>query len=177
MNTKETTDLAKLLTKLPGIRSIELKDVRHLVELLRESPEIGSIEVKGWFGTGVLITRTGNHAVQVSAPMAMPMHMAAAPGPAAAAASPAPAAPAAAALKEIKSPMVGTYYRAPEPGAEPYVKVGSRVSAGQTVCIIEAMKIMNEIEAEVTGVVKEVCLEDSSPVEFGTVLYRVDPNG
>jgi len=174
MNTKETTDLAKLLTKLPGIRSIDIKDVRHLVELLRESPEIGSIEVKGWFGTGVLITRTGNHAVQVSAPMAMPM--AAAPV-AAPVASPAPAAPAAAALKEIKSPMVGTFYRAPEPGAEPYVKVGSRVSAGQTVCIIEAMKIMNEIEAEVTGVVKEVCLEDSSPVEFGTVLYRVDPNG
>jgi acetyl-CoA carboxylase biotin carboxyl carrier protein len=176
MNTKETTDLAKLLTKLPGIRSIDIKDVRHLVELLRESPEIGSIEVKGWFGTGVLITRTGNHAVQVSAPMAM--QMAAVPGPvAAAAASPAPAGPAAAVLKEIKSPMVGTFYRAPEPGAEPYVKVGSRVSAGQTVCIIEAMKIMNEIEAEVTGVVKEVCLEDASPVEFGAVLYRVDPNG
>jgi acetyl-CoA carboxylase biotin carboxyl carrier protein len=175
MNTKETTDLAKLLTKLPGIRSIDIKDVRHLIELLRESPEIGSIEVKGWFGTGVLVTRTGNHAVQVTAPMAMPMTTA--PGPVAAAAgSPAPA-PAAAALKEIKSPMVGTFYRAPEPGAEPYVKVGSRVSAGQTVCIIEAMKIMNEIEAEVTGVVKEVCLEDSSPVEFGTVLYRVDPNG
>ncbi|HSE68470.1 MAG TPA: acetyl-CoA carboxylase biotin carboxyl carrier protein, partial [Gemmatimonadales bacterium] len=152
---------------------------RHLVELLRESPEIGSIEVKGWFGTGVLITRTGNHAVQVSAPMAMPMAMAATPGPvtATAAASHAPTAAAAAALKEIKSPMVGTFYRAPEPGAEPYVKVGSRVSAGQTVCIIEAMKIMNEIEAEVTGVVKEVCLEDASPVEFGTVLYRVDPNG
>jgi acetyl-CoA carboxylase biotin carboxyl carrier protein len=175
MNTKETTDLAKLLTKLPGIRSIDIKDVRHLVDLLRESPEIGSIEVKGWFGTGVLVTRTGNHAVQVTAPMAMPMT--AAPGPVAAGAgSPAPG-PAAAALKEIKSPMVGTFYRAPEPGAEPYVKVGSRVSAGQTVCIIEAMKIMNEIEAEVTGVVKEVCLEDSSPVEFGTVLYRVDPNG
>jgi len=174
MNTKETTDLAKLLTKLPGIRSIDIKDVRHLVELLRESPEIGSIEVKGWFGTGVLITRTGNHAVQVSAPMAMPMTAAPVAAPVA---SPAPAAPAAAALKEIKSPMVGTFYRAPEPGAEPYVKVGSRVSAGQTVCIIEAMKIMNEIEAEVTGVVKEVCLEDASPVEFGTVLYRVDPNG
>ena len=178
MNTKETTDLAKLLTKLPGIRSIDIKDVRHLVELLRESPEIGSIEVKGWFGTGVLVTRTGNHAVQVSAPMAMPM--AAAPVAAAgapAAASPASPAPAVTALKEIKSPMVGTFYRSPEPGADPYVKVGSRVSAGQTVCIIEAMKIMNEIEAEVTGVVKEVCLEDASPVEFGTVLYRVDPNG
>lgn len=176
MNTKETTDLAKLLTKLPGIRSIDIKDVRHLVELLRESPEIGSIEVKGWFGTGVLITRTGNHAVQVSAPMAMPMAMEAAPGPVAASGA-ASHGPTVAALKEIKSPMVGTFYRAPEPGAEPYVKVGSRVSAGQTVCIIEAMKIMNEIEAEVTGVVKEVCLEDASPVEFGTVLYRVDPNG
>ena len=174
MNTKETTDLAKLHTKLPGIRSIDIKDVRHLVDLLRESPEIGSIEVKGWFGTGVLITRTGNHVVQVSAPMAMPMT--AAPGPVAAAAgSPAPA-PAAAALKEIKSPMVGTFYRAPEPGAEPYVKVGSRVSAGQTVCIIEAMKIMNEIEAEVTGVIREVCVDDAQPVEFGQVLFRVDPN-
>src|SRR5262245_27109197 len=180
MNTKETTDLAKLLTKLPGIRSIDIKDVRHLVELLRESPEIGSIEVKGWFGTGVLITRTGNHAVHVSPPMAMPVPMAAAPAPAApvgTTSTASPAAAAASALKEIKSPMVGTFYRSPEPGAEPYVKVGSRVSAGQTVCIIEAMKIMNEIEAEVTGVVKEVCLEDASPVEFGTVLYRVDPNG
>ena len=179
MNTKETTDLAKLLTKLPGIRSIDIKDVRHLVELLRESPEIGSIEVKGWFGTGVLVTRTGNHAVHVAAPMPMPMAAAPAPvaGGAPAAASAAPAASAATALKEIKSPMVGTFYRAPEPGADPYVKVGSRVSVGQTVCIIEAMKIMNEIEAEVAGVVKEVCLEDASPVEFGTVLYRVDPNG
>ena len=81
------------------------------------------------------------------------------------------------ALKEIKSPMVGTFYAAPEPGAEPYVKVGSRVSPGLTVCIIEAMKIMNEIEAEFGGVVREVCVEDSQPVEFGQVLFRVDPHG
>ena len=81
------------------------------------------------------------------------------------------------ALKEIKSPMVGTYYKAPEPGADPYVKVGSRVTTGQTVCIIEAMKIMNEIEAEITGVIREVCVEDAQPVEFGQVLFRVDPNG
>jgi acetyl-CoA carboxylase biotin carboxyl carrier protein len=73
--------------------------------------------------------------------------------------------------------MVGTFYRAPEPGAEPYVKVGSRVSPGQTVCIIEAMKIMNEIEAEVGGVIREVSVEDAQPVEFGQVLFRVDPNG
>ena len=73
--------------------------------------------------------------------------------------------------------MVGTFYKAPEPGAEPYVKVGSRVAAGQTVCIIEAMKIMNEIEAEISGVVREISVEDTQPVEFGTVLFRVDPNG
>ena len=73
--------------------------------------------------------------------------------------------------------MVGTFYRAPEPGAEPYVTTGTRVTPGQTVCIIEAMKIMNEIEAEIAGVVREVCVEDAQPVEFGQVLYRVDPNG
>lgn len=81
------------------------------------------------------------------------------------------------ALLEVKSPMVGTFYGAPEPGAKPYVSVGDRVQKGQTLCIIEAMKIMNEIEAEVTGVVREISVEDSQPVEFGQVLFRVDPNG
>jgi acetyl-CoA carboxylase biotin carboxyl carrier protein len=88
-----------------------------------------------------------------------------------------PSAAGAAALKEITSPMVGTFYRAPEPGAEPYISVGTRLTAGQTVCIIEAMKIMNEIEAELGGVVREVCVEDAQPVEYGQVLFRVDPNG
>ena len=65
---------------------------------------------------------------------------------------------------------------APAADAEAYIKVGNRVTAGQTVCIIEAMKIMNEIEAEITGVIREVCVEDAQPVEFGQVLFRVDPN-
>ena len=73
--------------------------------------------------------------------------------------------------------MVGTFYKAPEPGAEAYAKVGTRVASGQVVCIIEAMKIMNEIEAEVQGVVREVCVENAQPVEFGQVLFRVDPHG
>ena len=180
MNPKDAQDLAKVLAKQPGIRSVDLKDVRKLAELLHEFPEIGSIEVKGWFETGVVITRTGNQA-QMSVPGAM-HHLPVSPGgPAAAAPGGGPAAASApapsATLKDIKSPMVGTFYKSPEPGAEPYVKVGTRVTPGQTVCIIEAMKIMNEIEAEVTGVVREVLAEDSQPVEFGTVLYRVDPNG
>ena len=78
---------------------------------------------------------------------------------------------------EVKSPMVGTYYGAPEPGAKAYVSVGSRVSKGQILCIIEAMKIMNEIESEFDGIVKEVLAQNSHPVEYGQVLFRIDPNG
>ena len=77
----------------------------------------------------------------------------------------------------VKSPMVGTAYRAPAPGAQPFVEVGSEIKEGDPICIIEAMKIMNEIEAEIAGVIREVCVEDAQPVEFGQVLFRVDPNG
>ncbi len=180
MNPDDTQRLAELLAKVPGFKGIDVKDVRRLVELLRESPEIGSIEVKGLFGTGVVVTRTMPGFVH-PAPMPLPMPVpAAAPivagvgsAPASAAGTAAPAAT----LKEIKSPMVGTFYAAPEPGAEAYVRVGQRVTAGQTVCIVEAMKIMNEIEAEIGGVIREVCVEDATPVEYGQVLYRVDPHG
>ena len=174
MTPQEMKQLAELLQNVPGIRSIELKDVKGLAQLLRESPEIGSIEITGWFGTGVVITRTSAMATYPQA-VAVPVP---APGvPLEAEPREAPRPPAAPALKEIKSPMVGTYYKAPEPGADPYVKVGNRVSPGQTVCIIEAMKIMNEIEAEIAGVIREICVEDAQPVEFGQVLFRVDPNG
>jgi len=170
-------ELAELLQNVPGIHSIDLKDVKRLAQLLRETPEIGSIEVKGWFGTGVVITRTTAPAAAPATPLVM-----AAPASAAAPATQEPreaARPASAAsqLKEIRSPMVGTFYKAPEPGAEPYIKVGNRVTPGQTVCIIEAMKIMNEIEAEIAGTVREILVEDAQPVEFGQVLFRVDPNG
>ena len=175
--------LAELLQTVPGIKSLDLKDVRRLAQLLRESPEIGSIEVKGWFGTGIVITRTSTtvFATPAAGPApsaAMPLALPAAGRATDHAAPGAPAAHAAAGgLKEIRSPMVGTFFRSPEPGAEPYAQVGTRVTAGQTVCIIEAMKIMNEIEAEIAGVVREVCVEDAQPVEFGQVLFRVDPNG
>ncbi|MCU0649980.1 MAG: acetyl-CoA carboxylase biotin carboxyl carrier protein, partial [Gemmatimonadaceae bacterium] len=80
-------------------------------------------------------------------------------------------------LLEIKSPMVGTFYTAPEPGARPYVTPGDRIAKGQVVCIIEAMKIMNEIESEYDGVVREVNATDAHPVEFGQALFRIDPAG
>ena len=105
--------------------------------------------------------------VPVGAPAASPP-----PGGGAGAA----AAPSATRLIDVKSPMVGTFYRSPEPGAEPYAKVGSRVGTGQTLCIIEAMKIMNELESEVSGVVREILVEDAQPVEFGQVLFRVEPS-
>ena len=172
MTPQEMKQLAELLQTVPGIKSVDLKDVKGLAQLLRESPEIGSIEVKGWFGTGVVITRT--QAAPEPAPVFAAAPVAVHPAAAEVREAPRPAAPV---LKEIKSPMVGTFYRSPEPGADPYVKVGSRITSGQTVCIIEAMKIMNEIEAEITGVVREVCVDDTQPVEFGQVLFRVDPNG
>ncbi len=178
MTPEEMQELARVMEQVPGIKGIDIRDVRRLAQLLHDRPEIGSIELKGFFGTGVVITRT---AVGGPAPAAaMPMvaaPVAAAPvaaAPVETAAVPAVAAPS---LLEIRSPMVGTFYAQPEPGADPYARVGTRVTQGKTVCIIEAMKIMNEIEAEITGVVREVCVTDGSPVEYGQVLFRVDPNG
>ncbi len=77
-------------------------------------------------------------------------------------------------LKQITSPMVGTFYRAPAPGADPFVEVGQRVSVGQTVCIVEAMKLMNEIASDFDGVVREVLVENGQPVEFGQPLFLVE---
>jgi acetyl-CoA carboxylase biotin carboxyl carrier protein len=153
--------------------------IGQLVKILRDAPELGAIEVRrGVFGlwASVRVSKAGHGAGNASGPVVMtsavPIAAAAAPSGAA----PAHAAPAGPALLEIKSPMVGTFYKSPEPGAEPYVKNGTRVAPGQVVCIIEAMKIMNEIESEVQGVIREVCVENAQPVEFGQVLFRVDPH-
>ena len=78
-------------------------------------------------------------------------------------------------LIEIKSPMVGTFYRAGAPGAPPYVDTGQRISEGDTLCIIEAMKLMNEFESDISGTIEEILVEDGEPVEYGQVLFRVAP--
>ena len=158
---------------------MKLDIIAQLVQILKDAPDVGAIEIRrGLFGAwasvrvskaGHVMGNTGGHVVVSQAAAAAPPSAA----PAAPASAPAPVSH----LLEIKSPMVGTFYSAPEPGAQPYAKAGTRVNTGQVVCIIEAMKIMNEIESEVGGVVKEVCVQNAQPVEFGQVLYRVDPNG
>ena len=113
--------------------------------------------------------------VTAAAPLAAPVS--AAPLPAAA--PPAPPPPATAAsrgdLQPITAPMVGTFYRSPAPGEPPFVDLGTRIRAGQTVCILEAMKLMNELESEVAGEVVEILVESGTPVEFGQVLMRIRP--
>jgi acetyl-CoA carboxylase biotin carboxyl carrier protein len=154
----------------PNAATRDLDILREMVELLDSSTALTLSYQRG--DATYEVSRAGSAGAPAAPAYHAPMM---APPPAAAAA--APAAPAVSTLKEIKSPMVGTYYGAPEPGAAPYAKVGTRVAAGKVVCIIEAMKIMNEIEAEISGVIKEVCVDDASPVEFGQVLFRIDPNG
>jgi acetyl-CoA carboxylase biotin carboxyl carrier protein len=78
-------------------------------------------------------------------------------------------------LVEVTSPMVGTFYRSPSPDSPPFVEVGSKVTTGDTLCIIEAMKLMNELEAELDGTIREVLVQNGEPVEYGQVLFRVEP--
>jgi len=165
---------------------IDLRYVKKLIEILDEST-VDSIEISSDKGMKIRISKspTGRGAMQVAPPAVMaPMMspaMIGAAHPTPVEALPAIEAPAAQEPKaggnDVKSPMVETFYSAPEPGSNPYVSVGSRVSKGQILCIIEAMKIMNEIESEVTGVVTEVLASDAQPVEYGQPLFRIDPNG
>jgi acetyl-CoA carboxylase biotin carboxyl carrier protein len=110
----------------------------------------------------------------VEGPPAAP---AAAAAPAPGASAPVPTAAPASNLVDVKSPMVGTFYRAPAPEAPAYVEVGGQVNRGQTLCILEAMKLMNELECEVDGVIREILVDDADPVEFGQVLFRIEPSG
>jgi acetyl-CoA carboxylase biotin carboxyl carrier protein len=160
---------------------IDLRYVKKLVEMLDEST-VDSIEISSDKGMKIRISKTPQQrgAVSVAAPMSMQMPVAApqvASAPAAAEASAPAKVEEKANYLEVKSPMVGTFYAAPEPGAKPYVSVGDRISKGQILCIIEAMKIMNEIESEFDGVVKEIVVDNAQPVEYGQVLFRIDPNG
>jgi acetyl-CoA carboxylase biotin carboxyl carrier protein len=151
---------------------MDLRKLKKLIDLVQES------------GIAELEITEGEEKVKiVKGGRAAPEMVAVLPAPAAA---PAPAAPAAAASPPaaeippkveghvLKSPMVGTFYRAPSPGAKPFVEVGDTVKAGQTVCIIEAMKLLNEIEADKDGVVKAILAENGQPVEYGEPLLAIE---
>lgn len=154
---------------------IDFKIVEKLLALLADS-QANTIEVKkGWWSTTIKVSK--GPMVGGSGPVTYQV-----------AAESNPATPAAAVGEEaveassddhirIKSPMVGTFYSRPEPGVEPYVRTGSRITPGKTLCIIEAMKIMNPVDSEVSGVIVQILVEDAQPIEFGQVLFRVDPNG
>ena len=152
---------------------MDLRKLKKLIDLVEES---GIAEIEVTEGEEkVRITRTTAAATPI---YAAPAPAAAAPV-AAPAAAPAAAAPAAApAARDLsnaqKSPMVGTFYRAPGPNAAAFVEVGQQVKAGDTLCIIEAMKLMNEIEAEKSGVVKEILVENGTPVEYGEPLFIIE---
>ena len=147
--------------------TMDLRKLKTLIDLVQQS---GIAELEITEGEEKVRISRGMPAAQ---PMAQPAPVymtAAAPRPEAAPAPAQPAAPAEPKGHVVKSPMVGTFYRSSAPGAKPFVEVGQAVKAGDTVCIIEAMKLLNEIEADKDGVVKEVLVENGQPVEFGQPL-------
>jgi len=145
---------------------MELEKIEALLKLMQE------------YGVAELGIEEDSSAVhlrlmEAAVPGAVPAPVAAVAVPAAAAPAAAPAA-AASNFSEVKSPMVGTFYRSPKPEAPSFVKVGDRVSVGQTLCIVEAMKLMNEIEAEISGTIREILIEDAQPVQFGQILFHIE---
>jgi len=158
---------------------VDLQDIRQLVELMDEhglshfrlEKEEFELELKK--GSDIEAAKDLLAALPSisAAPAAAPV--AAAPAPVAAAPAGAPAAAPAPAGEAITSPMVGTFYQKPAPDADAFVNVGDTISEGQTICIIEAMKVMNEIKAEKSGKITEICVADGTPVQFGDDLFRI----
>ena len=151
---------------------MDIRKVKKLIELLDESG-VAEIEIK-----------EGEESVRISrysqSPVMAPMQMAAVPAaaaPAPAAAAPSEAAPAASAEVSghvVRSPMVGTFYRSPSPGAKSFVEEGQSVKVGDTLCIIEAMKLLNQIEADKAGTIKSVLVENGQPVEYNQPLFIIE---
>ena len=157
---------------------MDLRKLKTLIDLVSES-NVSELEITEAEGKVRIVKSAG---VAMVAPMAMPAPVAAAPAaaapvatvaaaPAAAAAEAAPAAPAGHA---VKSPMVGTFYRSASPGAAPFVQIGSVVKEGETLCIVEAMKILNEIESDKSGTVTQILCENGQAVEYGQPLFVIE---
>lgn len=169
---------------------MRIEEIRRLINLVQGS-DVDEIEVTRWLVNRIRVTRRAprpvldNQAQTYVVPPIAAAPAPAQPGPAAEPALPTAPIPELAAepvsppteenLVSLTSPMVGTFYIAPAPGAEPFAQIGDRVAKGKTVCIIEAMKIMNEIEAECAGEIVERLVENGDPVEFGQVLFKIRP--
>ncbi|MBY6191267.1 acetyl-CoA carboxylase biotin carboxyl carrier protein [Microbulbifer agarilyticus] len=154
---------------------MDIRKIKKLIELLEES-DIGELEIKEG-EESVRISRGPSGAAIQMPQMAMPMAAApqapAAPAPAAAPAAPAEEAVPALTGHPVKSPMVGTFYAASSPGADAFVKVGQQVKVGDVICIVEAMKMMNQIEADKAGTIEAILVEDGQPVEFDQPLVVI----
>ena len=157
---------------------MDLKDIKAIIDLMRKNSVSGfelekqdfKIKLKrGPNGGGSGVAYEEGPVVAHAPPAALA-------APATVAAAPAPAVALPASDLEIKSPMIGTFYRAPSPEAAAYVEVGAEVNPDTVVCIIEAMKVMNEIKAEAKGVITQVLVENAKPVEFGQPLFKLRPN-
>ncbi len=147
--------------------TMDLRKLKTLIDLVAES---GIAELEVTEGEDkVRIVKTGAPAPAAAAPV-LQISPAQSPASAPASAAPAPEEPIG---HPVKSPMVGTFYRGPGPGAKPFVEVGQAVKPGDTLCIIEAMKLLNEIEAEVAGTIKEILVENGQAVEYGQVLFVI----
>lgn len=156
---------------------MDLRKLKTLIDLVSESG-VAELEIAEGDDRVKIVNRVGAAPVAAAAPAVIATPVVASAAPAAApapavAAEPAAAPVAAEDTRTINSPMVGTFYRAPSPGAKPFADVGQKVKAGDTVCIIEAMKLLNEIETEYDGVIKEILVENGQPVEFGQPLFVI----
>ncbi|WP_420427334.1 acetyl-CoA carboxylase biotin carboxyl carrier protein [Algiphilus sp.] len=148
---------------------MDIRTIKKLIELLEQSG-IAELEVQQG-EESVRISRHGSQVAAAPTPVAAPAAPAPAPGPAPAEAP----APAENHANTMRAPMVGTFYRAPAPGAQAFVDVGQTVRAGQTLCIIEAMKMLNQIEADRDGVISQILVENGEPVEYDQPLFVINP--
>jgi acetyl-CoA carboxylase biotin carboxyl carrier protein len=155
---------------------MDLKDIKAIIDLMRKNA-ISEFEMERQDFKIKLKRGASGGIAPVDEPNAVPYALPpAAPAPGLPAAAPAPAAAASPSLLEIKSPMIGTFYRAPSPESPNYVEIGAEVMPETVVCLIEAMKVMNEIKAEAKGVVTHILVENAKPVEFGQPMFRIRPN-
>lgn len=161
---------------------MDLKDIQNLIKFVAKS---GANEVKLEMEDVKITIKTGSEKAEttiiqqsapIQAPVQTPVEASAPAAPAADKAADTEAADNSSNYIEIKSPIIGTLYRKPSPDKPPFVKVGDTISAGDTVCMIEAMKLFNEVESEVSGKIVKVLIEDSTPVEFDQPLFLVDPS-